>query len=145
MFPGFYDIEPKNLMDILRGDCSYIVPFTSITLLIKKDIFEFWGNYQECIVEPFPEKDISFRKYGDQMLFRISNSMRHQDNEQYIGNSNGDVIPQKYKSVRLLNFMPPPLGFLHMLSSDFDLQHFDLARPTENEWDDLEQKYKGVL
>ena len=144
VFPGFYEKEPENLAIILQGDCSYIVTYY-IPPLLKKGILEFWGNYEEFIVEPFPKYMIGFQKYGNQILFRVANSMRAQDDETYIGDSSGQVIPRKYKDVRLLNLIPSTIFFLHMLSSDFDLKHFDLLWGGEREMETLREKYKDIL
>ena len=139
VFKGFYNENPDDLTTILQQKCAYIIIF-NVSQLFKKGILEYWGNYNSCILEPFPKYDISFRKYGDQMLYQISNSMRHQENEQYIGDASGSIIPEKYKDVCLLNSMPHPVIFLYLLSSDFDLNHFDLYWPTENELSIFEQK-----
>lgn len=144
IFHGFYNEKPDNLTTILQNECSYIIIF-DISQLFKKGILEYWGNYASCILEPFPQYDIGFRKYGSQILFRISNSMRHQENEQYIGDSSGSVIPEKYKDVRLLNSMPHPIIFLYLLSSNFDLNHYDLYWPKDDEVDVLEQKFANLL
>ena len=106
---------------------------------------QYWRNYASYILEPFPQYDIGFRKYGNQILFRISNPLRHPENEQYIGDSSGSVIPKKYRDVRLLNSRPHPVMFLYLLSSDFDLYHFDLYWPKENELPVFEKKNLIVL
>ena len=144
IFPEFYDEKPEDLKSVLLKQCSYIIIF-DISRLFRKGILEYWGNYQECIIDPFPAYDIGFRRYGSQMLFIISNSLRHQDSENYIGDSSGSVIPDKYKDVRLLNLMPHPITLLHLLSSDFDLTHFDLFWPTDSELEELKQKYYYLL
>lgn len=145
IFPGFYDEKPSNLIEILNGDCLYIVNFY-LPFLLSKNILDFWGNYQECILEPFPKLMIEFRKYvGDQILYRISNSLIAQDSETYIGNSSGDGIPKKYNHVRLLNLNPCPMSFLHMLSSDFDLKHFDYFWPTDEEKNRLKENFHSIV
>jgi len=144
VFPGFYDKEPENLTDILQGDCSYIVTF-HIPPLVRMGLLEFWGNYSEYILEPFPDYMIGFRKFGNQILFSVANSLRAQDDETYIGDSSGKIIPKKYKDVRLLNLIPSTIRFLYMLSSDFDLKHFDLFWPKDNELDILVKKFHSIL
>lgn len=145
VFPGFYDKEPEDLTDILQGDSSYIVTY-HISHLVRKGILEFWGNYEEYIIEPFPKYMIGIFKYvNNQFLYRVANSMRAQDDESYIGDSSGQVIPEKYKDVRLLNLIPSTITLLYLLSSDFDLKHVDLLWIDEKDRKDLIEKYKDIL
>ena len=144
VFPGFYREKPNDLSSILHGECSYIITF-NMSNLVKEGVLEFWGNDQDCIQEPFPEYDIEFRKCGNQFLYRISNSLRHQENEKFIGDPSGRIIPNKYKDLRLLNLVPHPIQFLYLLSSDFDLNHFDLFWPDEDELVALQQKYNHLM
>lgn len=145
VLPGFYPEKPEDLSVLLKGDCSYIVTY-HISHLVKKGILEFWGNYEDCITEPFPKYMIGIFKYANnQILYRVANSMRAQDDESYIGDSSGQVIPEKYKDVRLLNLMPSTIVFLYLLSSDFDLKHVDLIWAQHNEYDILKQKYGDIL
>lgn len=144
VFPGFYNEKPIDLTTILHKKCSYIIVCNNISQLFRKGILEYWGSYDSSILEPFPTLDISFRKYGDRKLFLISNSTRHQENEQYIGDSFDSAIPEKYKNVCMLNSRPHPIIFLYLLSSDFDLNHLDLYWPSDDELELLKQKYSDL-
>jgi hypothetical protein len=143
VFPGFYDKKPENLTLILQGDCSYIVEY-NLSLLVREEILEFWGNYTECILDTFPERDITFHKYdeyGRRIYYEVANSMRHQEYEKYIGDPSGSAIPKKYRNIRLLNLRPHTITFIYLLSSDFDLSHFDLFWPKDNQIEVLEERF----
>ena len=145
VFAGFYPQMPENLQEIIDGEYAYMINFDA-RRLYNKGIFELWGNYPGRDQIPFPTHDIEFRRYvGNSILFRVAQFTCHQNDEQFIGDATGKCIPERYSHIRLLNGIPHPFRFLYLLSSDFDLHHFDLFWADDDELQRIDEKYGDLI
>ncbi len=145
IFPGFYNEQPQNLEEIISGDCAYMMSL-AITKLYRTGLLEWWGTYpNDDKKNPFPTHDINYLDFGGYGEFEICESMCHQHHEDFKGLPDGTGIPDKYKDVRLINCIPDPISFLCILSSDFDLKHWQYYQVAHEKWNEYEKKYGDIL
>ena len=143
VFPNFYPEKPLEITDILDGDCAYILDF-NVAKLYRKGLLEWWGNYSISEKYPFPSHDIRYTQFSDYGEFEICESTCHQHFETFVGNHTGIGIPPKYQNIKLICGSVDPIWFLYLISSDFNLNRWDLYWP-EEKWDEYDQKYGYLI
>ena len=143
VFPGFFPTIPIDLEKIVFGNYDYIIAY-NVTTAFKKGIFHYLENHKDSIMEPFPKYDISYVPIDDNGFFTVSEFSGHQNYESFFGSSDGSGLPDKYKDVKLINSIPTSLFFIYLLSSGFDLSHWELFTPG-SKMDLIENKYGPLL
>ncbi len=150
VFPGFYQEQPSDIQEIVDGDCAYISDF-SVAKLYRKGLLEYWGNYPINDKIPFPSHDIRYTPmseaygYSDTKgYFEICESTCHIHFEKFLGTPSGEGIPEKYKNIKLICGSVDPVWFIYLISSDFDLSHWNLFWPGDK-LDEFERKYGDLV
>ena len=148
IFPGFYQEKPQNIEEFIDGECMYIAQFT-IAKLYRKGLLEHWGNFPISEKHPLPTMTINYvpypnvdENYGKYEICEFSNG--HFVGLFY-GDHTGKAVPEEYHSVKLINRVVDPIWFLYLLSSDFDLQHWNLFWPGKQKWNEYEKIYGDIL
>jgi len=143
IFPGFFDEIPNNIDEIINGECAYIICFDA-PKAYKKGIFILLKNSPVSDKYPFPKYDINYHDYDDYGEFEICEFLCHQNFEEFRGNPTGKGLPPKYQNIKLINAIVDPIWFLYLLSSDFDLHHWNLFYPGDK-WEEYEKKYGDMI
>lgn len=143
IFREFYHTIPTNIENLVEHDCAYILNF-DIAKMYRKGVLEHLGNYPISAQYPFPTYDIQYFQYSTHGEFEICEFSCHQHSETFISNHNGDGIPSKYKDVKLVNGIVDPIWFLCLLSSDFDMNHWNLFY-SKDAWNEYERRYGDVI
>lgn len=143
VLPNFYQDRPSDISDIIDSDCAYILDF-NVSKLYRKGLLELWGNYPISEKFPFPSHDISYTPLSNFGEFQVCESTCHQHFETFIGDHTGNVLPLKYKNIKLICGSVDPIWFIYLISSDFDLTHWNLYWP-EEKWDEYDQKYGDLI
>ena len=65
--------------------------------------------------------------------------------ESFDGFPDGRGLPHKYKKLKLINGCVDPVWFIYLLTSDFDLHHWDLFYPGKDLYDVFLKKYGKSL
>ena len=143
VFPNFYEEVPQNIEKIISGDCSYIMSF-AIRKLYSKGVLELIYRAPEDSIPPFPKHDIEYHGNAKKGYFEVCESDCHQNFECFDGYPDGRGLPRKYRKLRLINGCVDGVWFIYLLTSDFDLQHWDCFYPREK-YDYLLKKYGPQL
>ena len=61
------------------------------------------------------------------------------------GYPDGRGLPEKYKDVKLINGCVDPIWFIYLLTSNFDLQHWESLYPGEDLYNAFLKKYEAML
>lgn len=144
VFPNFYQEIPVDIESIVFSDCSYIIPFY-ISRLYRKGLLELLYSAPIDSIPPFPEYFINYRNYGKEGSFVISEFKNLSNFEVFEGYPDGRGLPEKYKDVNLINGFVDPTWFIYLLTSDFDMQHWDLFFPGKEVHDMFLKKYEKQL
>ena len=148
VFPGFYQEIPENIEEIVFGECSYIMGF-NIGRLYRRGLLELLFSAPLDSIPEFPSHDIKYnRAYtsdGSDGRFLVSEFTCPQNFERFEGYPDGRGLPKKYKKLKLINSFVDPTWFLYLLTSDFDLKHWDLFCPGKKIHDIFLKKYEDQL
>lgn len=145
VFPNFYDKIPDNIEDIVRGECSYIISF-HIPKLYQKGLLEFLCTVPIESIPPFPKYDIDYVSYGNNRgEYEICEFACHNNSEYFEGLADGTGLPKKYKDLKLINGSVDPVWFIYLLTSDFDMKHWDLFYPGKATHSEYLKKYEKQL
>ena len=72
----------------------------------------------------FPQHDILYRDYGDSGAFEVCECDCHQHAEVFESAPSGEGLPERYKTLKLIGFVPDLYYFMFMLSTDFGPQNW---------------------
>ena len=144
VFPDFYKEIPSDIEAVVSKECSYIISF-AISKFHRKNMLEFLYRAPIDSISPFPKYDISYHSYGIDGCFEVCEFERHQNFETFEGYPDGRGLPEKYKNVNLINGCVDPVWFIYLLTSDFDMQHWDLFYPGKKLYDVYLNKYREQL
>lgn len=140
---GFYTEIPSNICEIVTNECDYIICFDA-PKLYRKGLLEIVGNVPTEKVDPFPKYDLNYRDYGEDSEIVVCEFYSHQNFERFKCDSTGKGLPSKYKNIKLINAIVDPIWFVYLISSDFDLKHWELFSPKEH-WAKYEKKYGDII
>ena len=144
VFPDFYKEIPSDIEAVVSKECSYIISF-AISKFYRKGMLELLYRAPLDSIPPFPKYDISYRSYGKDGCFEVCEFERHQNFETFDGYPDGRGLPEKYKNVNLINGCVDPVWFIYLLTSDFDLKHWDLFYPGKDIHNAFLMKYEKLL
>lgn len=142
VFPDFYKEIPSNIEAIVSKECSYIISF-AISKFYRKGMLEFLYQAPLDSIPPFPKYDIHYRSYGSEGSFEVCEFVRHQNFESFDGYPDGRGLPEKYQNLKLINGCVDAIWFIYLLTSDFDLKHWDLFYPGKKLYDVFLKKYEA--
>ena len=128
VFPNFYQEIPEDIEKIVSSECAYIIGFP-ITRLYRTGLLELIYSAPIDTIPPFPKYDINYNSYGEEGRYYVCEFECHQHFEAFDGYPDGRGLPEKYKNLKLVNGYVDPTWFIYLLTSDFDLQHWDLFYP----------------
>ena len=143
IFPGFYPQIPDNIEEIVGGECAYMMCFDA-PKAYRRGFFTFVKNCPVSDKYPFPNHVIVYRDYGTYGEFEVCEFDCHQHFEIFRGDPTGKGLPKKYQELKLINGIVDPIWFVYLLSSDFDLHHWDLFVPGAL-WDEYDKKYGDMI
>ena len=143
VFPNFYSEIPENFREIVLGEYSYLI-WHNVATGFRSGLFQFLGNVADRGYEPFPKYEITYVSYGKTGDFIVSEFSRSQTSETFESAPDGSGLPQKYRNVKLINSLVPTLDFIYLLSSGFDLSHWELFSPGKK-LDEIQEKYGELL
>ena len=144
VFPDFYPEIPSNIEAIVSKECSYILSF-AISKFYRKGMLKFLCRASLDSIPPFPKYYIKYRSYGSEGAFEVCEFERPQNFETFDGYPDGRGLPEKYKKLNLINGCVDPVWFIYLLTSDFDMQRWDLYYPGKNLYDVFLNKYGEQL
>ena len=144
VFPDFYPEIPSNIEAIVSKECSYILSF-AISKFYRKGMLKFLCRASLDSIPPFPKYYINYRSYGSEGAFEVCEFERPQNFETFDGYPDGRGLPEKYKKLNLINGCVDPVWFIYLLTSDFDMQHWDLFYPGKKLYDVFLNKYGEQL
>ena len=144
VFPNFYEELPSNIEAIVSEECSYIISF-AISKFYRKGMLKFLYRAPLDSIPPFPKYDIDYRSYGSEGSFEVCESTCHLSFETFDGYPDGRGLPEKYKKLNLINGCVDPVWFIYLLTSDFDMQHWDLFYPGKDTHNAFLKKYEKQL
>ena len=140
---GFYTEIPNDICEIVTNECDYIICF-DVPKLYRKGLLEIVGSVPTEKVEPFPKYDLNYREYGKDSEIVVCEFYSHQNSERFKSDSTGKGLPEKYRNVKLINAIIDPIWFIYLISSSFDLKHWEFFYPAEL-WDEYDKKYGDVI
>ena len=117
----------------------------NIGRLYRRGLLELLFSAPLDSIPEFPKHDISYHNYGRKGKYEICEFTRHQNFEVFEGYPDGRGLPEKYKKLKLINGCVDPTWFLYLLTSDFDLHHWDLFNPGERVHSLFLKKYEEAL
>lgn len=129
VFDNLYNKIPKNIDDIVNGSHSYIIG-TDPKRLYKKEIIQLIGNYNTPMDGKFPEYSVNYRYYGhDDGKWEVSRVFTNEYHT--IVSSNDDILslPDKFRTITLINCFIGPEWLEYYFVSDFDLHHMKMFSP----------------
>ncbi len=144
VFPDFYAEIPTNIETIVSENCSYIIQF-AITKFYRKGMLKFIYRASLDSIPSFPRYDINYRSYGNEGRFEVCEFACHQNFEVFNGYPDGRGLPEKYQSVNLINGCVDAIWFIYLLTSNFDLHHWESFYPGEDLYNAFLKKYEAVL
>ena len=144
VFPNFYNEIPQNIEDIVFKECSYIIQF-AISKMYRKGLLQLLYSASLQSIPPFSQHCIEYHSYGKEGTFEICEFECHQNFETFDGYPDGRGLPEKYKKLNLINGCVDPVWFIYLLTSDFDMQHWDLFYPGKDTHNAFLKKYESLL
>ena len=144
VFPNFYQEIPSNVEDIVSSDCAYIMGFY-ISKMYRKGLLELLYSAPLSSIPAFPKYAVGYSSYGSIGRFQICEFERPQNFEGFDGYPDGRGLPEKYKVLNLVRGYVDPVWFIYLLTSDFDMQHWDLFYPGKATHDAFLKKYGDRL
>ena len=144
IFPGFYKEIPSDVESIVSNECSYIIQFYN-TNFYKKGMLELLYRAPLDSIPPFPKHCIDYRSYGSKGEFEVCEFDRPQNFEIFDGYPDGRGLPEKYKNLKLINGYVDDIWFIYLLTSDFDLHHWDLFYPGKALYNVFLEKYGEIF
>ena len=142
VFPDFYAEIPPNIEAIVSNECSYIIQF-AISKFYRKGMLEFLYRAPLDSIPPFPQYYINYRSYGSEGSFEVCEFVRPQNFESFDGYPDGRGLPEKYQNLKLINGCVDAIWFIYLLTSNFDLHHWDLFYPGKIVYDAFLKKYEA--
>ena len=144
IFPDFYAEIPSDIEAIISKECSYIIQF-AISKFYRKGMLELLYRAPLHSIPPLPRYYIDYRSYGNEGSFEVCEFERPQNFETFDGYPDGRGLPEKYKKLNLINGCVDPVWFIYLLTSDFDMQHWDLFYPGKDTHNAFLKKYESLL
>ena len=144
VFPNFYDKIPDNIEDIVRGECSYVIQ-CNVSKFYSLGLFEYLFTTETIDIPPFPQYMVSYTSYGETGCYNIQECLNWRNFAYIEAYPNGTGLPEKYKDLKLINGLVDPVWFIYLLTSDFDMKHWDLFYPGEATHSAYLEKYEKQL
>lgn len=144
VFPNFHQQIPSNVEAIVSKECSYTIQF-AISKLYRKGLLQLLYRAPIDSIPPFPKYYINYHSYGKVGRFEVCEFECPQNFEVFDGHPDGRGLPEKYKEITLINGCVDPVWFIYLLTSDFDLQHWDLFYPGKDTHNIFLKKYEKLL
>ena len=144
VFSDFYEEIPSDIEAIISGECSYIIQF-AISKFYRRGMLELLYRAPLYSIPPLPRFYIDYRSYGSEGSFEVCEFECPQNFEIFDGFPDGRGLPHKYKNLKLINGCVDPVWFIYLLTSDFDLHHWDLFYPGKDLYDVFLKKYGKSL
>lgn len=141
IFEGFYPEIPKNALEIAKGECAYIIGFY-IQRLYKFGHLEWLGTNAAEDIPPLPQQRIDYGKNGTFTIYHMNPSSPSRMDLYRGCLPDGTGLPEQYQNVNLINaLIACPVLFVYLISSDFDIHHWNLQYPGEALFDEYDRKY----
>ena len=144
VLPGYYDAIPDNVLELAKGECSFIIS-THINKLCSNGLLHYIGNLNTDSIPPMPDYDIDYTSYGDTGEFEVCEFSCPQNSFDFKGKPDGTGLPRRFKKLNLINGSVDPIWFIYLLVVGFDTKHWELFAPGEKTYSEFYSKYRPLF